>query len=189
MPRVHFVKKARKDNSAVKKGESYFWWKFRYGRKQCSKTRPRASQLTQSAYFGTIYSIQEEIEDWGGDDSDEFGTLVDDVREQVCELREETQGSLDNMPESLTYSPTGELLQERIDALDGAESELDYVEDFTFDEEDFDEDNYEADEEEQMEEDRAEHVANEEQRYADEFTDWLNEAKGQLTDALDQAIV
>lgn len=24
MPRVHFVRKARKDNSAVKKGESYY---------------------------------------------------------------------------------------------------------------------------------------------------------------------
>ena len=43
MPRVNYVKKARKNNPAVKRGESYFWWKFRYGGKQYSKTRPRQS--------------------------------------------------------------------------------------------------------------------------------------------------
>lgn len=31
MARLHFVKSARKDNPSaeVKKGESYYWWKFR----------------------------------------------------------------------------------------------------------------------------------------------------------------
>ena len=38
MPRVHHVKSARKDNPVAKKGESYYWWKFRYGGKRYSKT-------------------------------------------------------------------------------------------------------------------------------------------------------
>ena len=35
------------------------------------------------------------------------------------------EDSLDNMPESLQYAPTGELLQERIDACDNAMNEVD----------------------------------------------------------------
>jgi len=32
MPRVHFVKKARRDypDDDIKKDESYYWWKFRF---------------------------------------------------------------------------------------------------------------------------------------------------------------
>ena len=62
MPKVHFVKKARQDNPAVKKGESYYHWSFRYGGKRYSKTRPRQSQLTQSKW-SDIYAAMEEIED------------------------------------------------------------------------------------------------------------------------------
>jgi len=53
MPRVHFVKHARKDNDLVKKGESYYWWKFRFTGKCMSKTPPRKSQLTESEYWKT----------------------------------------------------------------------------------------------------------------------------------------
>jgi predicted Holliday junction resolvase-like endonuclease len=42
-------------------------------------------------------------------------------------LKEETESSLENMPESLQSSPTGELLQERIDALGSAISELENI--------------------------------------------------------------
>ena len=62
MPRVHYIKKALKDNSAVKKGEPYYWWKFRYGGKRKSATRPRPSQLTQSKY-SEVLAAQEAIED------------------------------------------------------------------------------------------------------------------------------
>jgi len=171
MPRVTHVKAARKDNPVCKKGESYFWWKFRYGGKRYSLTRPRQSQLTQSAYFSTVYGMQEGIEDCEVNDADDFESLKDDITSQVDDLRDETQGSLDNMPESLTYSPTGELLQERIDALEGIESEIDCIEEFQFDEED-DEDEDEA-----------------EERREDELQSWLMEAKCSLSEAIDTAIV
>lgn len=138
MPRVHFVQKARKDNPAVKKGESYFWWKFRYGGKRYSATRPRQSQLTQSAYFGQLYSLQEMIEDYEVNDNDDFTSLRDEVASELDNLRDETQGSLDNMPESLTYSPTGELLQERVDACENAQSEVENIDEFDDEEPDLD---------------------------------------------------
>lgn len=67
MTKAHFVKKAAKDNPAVKKGEPYWWWKFmvggRGGPKHYSATRPRPSQLTQSEFLSAIYSQQEDLED------------------------------------------------------------------------------------------------------------------------------
>jgi hypothetical protein len=187
MPRVTHVKSARKDNPAVSKGESYFWWKFRYGGKHYSRTRPRQSQLTQSAYFGTLYGLSEMIEDYELSSSDDLESLVEDIRGQIEELLEETQGSLENMPESLQYSPTGELLQERIDALEGVDGELDYVDEFEFEEDDFDEDGYDTKEE--MEEDRAEHESQEETRKEEEFSTWSDEAKSTLDEAVSNAIV
>lgn len=203
MPRVTFVKAARKDNPVCKKGESYYWWKFRYGGKRYSLTRPRQSQLTQSAYYGTIYSIQEMIEDWSGDDSLSFEGLVEDVRDAVTELRDETQDSLYNMPDQLQYSPTGELLQERIDALDNVECELDCIDEFEFDEEEFDYEEFdpegyeddderaEAEEEHNIEQNEleADHIASEEQREKDEFSNWIDDARSALTDALDGAVI
>ena len=149
--------------------------------------------------------MQEEIEDWSGDSFEEFESLKDDITSQVDDLRSETQDSLDNMPENLQYSPTGELLQERIDALDGVESELDCIEEFDFDDEEefvrepFDDDE-EYDSDEERDEAEAEHEreqdeleSDHEQDQTDErqnaFDNWLEDSKSQLTEALDSAIV
>jgi hypothetical protein len=134
MPKVHFVKSARKDNPVAKKGESYFWWKFRYGGKRFSKTRPRGSQLTQSAYFGTVRAIGEQIEDTTVETNDDLIALRDEVVSQLQDLRDETQSSLDNMPDQLQYSPTGEMLQERIDALESAETDIENIDEYHDDE-------------------------------------------------------
>ena len=42
MPRVNYVKKARKaiPGADIKVGDAYYWWKFRYGGKHVSKIRP-----------------------------------------------------------------------------------------------------------------------------------------------------
>ena len=74
MTRAHFVKKARKDHPEgdIKKGDSYWWWAFmvggRGGPKHYSKTQPKASQLTQSEYLGSIADIQDELNALGADD-------------------------------------------------------------------------------------------------------------------------
>lgn len=111
MPKVHFVKKAAKDNSVVKKGEPYYWWKFRYGGRRMSKDYPPRHLLTQSSFLSQLYQLQDGVY-----------TTQDDVESLISDLetlRDECQDSLDNMPESLQESSeSGVLLQERIDGLE-----------------------------------------------------------------------
>lgn len=113
MPRVHHVKKARKDNPVVKAGESYYWWKFRFGRKMYSTTRPKRSQLTRSAFLGELWAIEDNLGDTATQDDGD--SLVGELEG----LRDECECSLENMPEQLRESSdSGVLLQERIYALD-----------------------------------------------------------------------
>ncbi len=120
MPRVHHVKKARKDNPAVKKGESYYWWKFRYAGKRYSKTRPKSSQLTQSEFLSRLYAIDEQDTPWS----------LEDLKDELESLQEMCEDSLQNMPEQLQdSSESGQLLQERIDGLEDWIGQLDSLED------------------------------------------------------------
>ena len=109
MTRLHFVKKARKDHpGGIKKGDSYYHWKFRYSPIRRSKTRPRRSQLTQSNFLSQWYEIEYDISP---------GSL-EDIIERVETLIEECQESLYNMPEHLQdSSSSGEILQERIEGM------------------------------------------------------------------------
>lgn len=116
------------DKIFIAKGESYYWWAFKNGGKHFSKERPRQSQLTQSNYLSQLYSIQERIEDIQVEEAGDIEGIVDELKSDLESLKEETEGSLENMPDSLQSSPTGELLQERIDALDNAISELEGIE-------------------------------------------------------------
>lgn len=175
MPRVNYVKKARKDNPVAKKGESYYWWKFRYGGKRYSKERPKQSQLTQSPYYAALYDLQDEIDEYQCGDYEDFECFVEDVKNQLADIGEECQSSLDNMPESLQYAPTGELLQERIDACENAQYEMD-VDEFEFDPEDF--------------EDYEEVTGAEMSERKDEaFQEWLGDAKDQLKEAVENCFV
>ena len=130
MPRVTFVKSARKANPVAEVGQSYYWWKFRFGGKRYSTTYPKPSQLTQSAYFGGIYNLIEDADSFGieaGED-DEVEAFKDDIVSQLQEIADECESSRENMPEGLQDSPTGELLQERYDACENAISEIENVE-------------------------------------------------------------
>lgn len=118
MARVHHVKKARKGipGTGIKKGDSYYWWKFRFGARQVSKTQPKASQLTQSPFLAAVEAIRERIGDLIAEDI-ESGSISDIVSE-LEQLKDEAETSLDNMPEQLREgSSSGEMLQERIDGL------------------------------------------------------------------------
>jgi len=127
MARAIFVKSARKDypDIGVKKGESYWWWQFRSSGKHMSKTEPTRGQLTQSAFKISIYDIE-----------DRLGSLkpiaglkdeVDDIKGQLEDLKSEAENSLSNMPEQLQEGNVGQLLQDRIEALDDMISEIDNV--------------------------------------------------------------
>lgn len=128
MPRVTFVQKARKaiPNAGIEKGDSYYWWKFRYGGKHVSKSRPRPSQLTQSSYLSTAYGLQEQIEDLEIDPED-TSTVADDLRnvaEEIRSLGEEQESNRSNMPDHLQDVGSGELLQQRAEACENVAGEL-----------------------------------------------------------------
>lgn len=137
MARAVFVKKARKDNSAVKAGESYWWWSFRFGGKYYSKTRPRPSQLTQSDFMSQILELGEEIDDLSVTITT-IETLVDirdDIADRIQVLGEEQSDKFENMPEGFQEGPTGELLENRYEESVSMADQLEAV-----DLEDFDED-------------------------------------------------
>jgi len=124
MPRVHHVKSARIAHGDIKVGESYYWWKFRYGGKRTSRTPPKPSQLTQSAYLSTVYSWQERE---SPESYDDLESELDDLKGEVETLRDEQQEKLDNMPDGLKEGDTGQLLQERYDTLDSVYNDLDNI--------------------------------------------------------------
>lgn len=169
MTRAHFVLKARKDNSVCKAGESYWWWKFRHGGKRFSLTQPRSSQLTQSAYYSTIRSICEGIDDWTGN-AEDLETLRDELVAQLQDAGEECQESFDNIPESLQEAPTGELLQERISTCEGAVSELENVDLTSGAEEVADDDDLDEEEKEQALQDWIDETTS-------EFSDFVSECE------------
>ena len=157
MPRVNHVRKARKPNPIVSQEDidyvkehpesnrsSYYWWKFRFGGKRYSKTRPRASQLTQSEFYGAIYGAQEDLADAIPCTVEDYKDAVQAYADAVEEQGQLCQEKLDNMPESLQYAPTGELLQERIDA---CESAYDEITSFMDDEPDVSEEDFDPDSE------------------------------------------
>lgn len=132
MPRVHHVKKARKDHPqyGIKKGESYYWWKFRFGGKQVSKTHPKRSQLTQSSFLSQLWDIEDGISERfvGLDSSEDIELAKEELLENIEELKDECQESLNNMPYHLQdTSDAGTTLQERIDGLDGWVDELNSI--------------------------------------------------------------
>lgn len=120
MAKAYFVKKARKDfpEHDIKKGDSYWYWSFRFGGVHKSKTQPRPSQLTQSTFLSEIYSIQEEIESITSESVEDLESTVDEIKSRLEDLKSECENSLDNIPDQLKECDTGTLLQERIDGVD-----------------------------------------------------------------------
>ena len=113
-----------KDEILIHKGESYWTWCFMNQSPHYSKTRPRQSQLTQSAFYSEYYSIQEEIEDFSPESSLDIPDFIDGIISRLEDLRDQCQESLDNMPDSLQDSDTGQMLQERIDECDNLISDF-----------------------------------------------------------------
>ena len=124
MTRAHFVKKARKDNKdlGIKKGESYYWWKFRFGGKHASKTPPKRSELTQSAFYASIWDIEDTMAALTMES--DFESEIENTVSELENVKDECQNSLDNMPEQLQSAPTGELLQNRMESIDEMIDEL-----------------------------------------------------------------
>lgn len=93
--------------------------------KRYSKVYPRASQLTMSEYLGAAYGLQERIEDLTADNGlqDERDTLVAEIEE----LAEEQRSKFENMPDGLQQGDTGQLLEERAEAMTTWASDLESI--------------------------------------------------------------
>jgi len=115
--RLHEVMKSRVAFPGIPKGSHYWWWKFAYREAIRSLTRPKPSQLTQSAFVSEALSIQEDLEALGTEDVRE-GIDLSDYVDRIRELGDQASDSLGNMPDSLQSSPTAELLQNRSDNME-----------------------------------------------------------------------
>lgn len=125
MARVTKVEHAQKDypEHGIKKGDTYWWWKHRNGPKQFSKAPPRPSQTAGSPFLSQAYGFGESLE--AVLDLDDAKAVVEEVKSDAESLRDEVEGNLQNMPDSLQQGPTGELLQGRVDSLQEMIDELD----------------------------------------------------------------
>lgn len=130
MPKVKLVTKSKmgkpylcdKCRKQIEPGQQYFSWEFRYGdphRQHQACGAPRASQLTQSK-MSVVYAAVEAAQDGiaGAESAEDFTSLLSDCASEVDSVKEEYQAALDNMPDSLQQSSTGEEIQEKIDALE-----------------------------------------------------------------------
>jgi hypothetical protein len=129
MPHVTHVKHARKDypQAGIKKGDSYYWWAFRFGKPQMSLVAPTRQQLTQSSFLQELYGIEDDISALtaGSHLEDELPEIIS----RIEDLSSQCQDSLSNMPEQLQESSSaGQMLQERSDNLDSWASDLSGVE-------------------------------------------------------------
>lgn len=132
MARVHHVKAARKDypNIDVKKGEPYYWWAFRFGGKHMSKTPPAPSQLTQSEFLSSYYSIQENLEAAvssfsNGGDIDDLISEVESSKDELESLKDETEEKASNVEQAFPGgSPVLDTLQQRVESLEETVSSL-----------------------------------------------------------------
>lgn len=113
------------DKILINVGESYWTWCFYGGSPIYSKERPRPSQLTQNWFKQELYCIQEKIEDFEPEDVEDVATFIDEIRDDAESLKDECQEHLDNMPEQLQDSDSGQTLQERIDNLDSVIGDID----------------------------------------------------------------
>jgi hypothetical protein len=136
VPRLHFVKKARKaiPSAGIKPGDSYYWWKFktggRGGVKRVSKTRPRRSQLTQSEFYAAMYDAEDDLAgvvgrfEAGEADFNELAQALEDAASAVREAGENCQEKFNNLPEGFQNAETGERLQARADRCESIADEL-----------------------------------------------------------------
>ncbi len=124
MARVHTVKKARKNykDAGIKKGDTYFWWKFRNSPIRRSKTSPKRQQLTQSNFYISLYDLEDRINDLAAEEGlkEEVESIIQDIRA----LADEQEENKNNMPEGLQEGDTGQLLDERKDGLEEWADEL-----------------------------------------------------------------
>lgn len=112
----------KKDKILVEVGQSYYWWKWRFGSKNVSLTEPTPDQLTRYGKSEWDEKMEDYEERKGNLDSE---SDKDDLLEDISEFKEELESRLENIPESLKESS---VLNERIEELDTLYDEVTGIE-------------------------------------------------------------
>ena len=156
----------RCDNT-INPGDFYFKITEMYSKPKfrCLNCEPQRSELTNSEYLTWLYDLQDNLID-NYDLGEEFAK--DEIIQELENQRDELESKFDNIPEQLQEAPVAEMLQNRMDSIDSAISDLealDYPEKETINKDD-----YETDEEyeealEELEDDFQEELEN----YIDEI--------------------
>lgn len=204
MPRVHHVKKARKDNPVCKRGESYYWWKFRQGGKRYSITPPKRSQLTTSGHLAAIYDAEDAVTNLYIDTSEDslagsMETAKDAIDAAADTFREEAESyeeSASNMEEYFSGSYKVDEIREKGEACETAADEctnvvdslqdcIDRLDEHGSKPDDFDEDEPEEGEYEEAEDFEVDYAAWETNRDAaqDLADEWVSEFDDIANDA------
>ena len=131
MVKITKVQKSRKEyicgrcRTKIEKGQPYLKGELNFSRPiiRCCKCGLEGWEVTTSDYQ---LSVGEIVYRWRDNyEANEQGR--DDIVSELESIRDDLQDRLDNMPEGLQQGDTGMLLQERIDYLDEAISELENI--------------------------------------------------------------
>lgn len=131
MGKVTVVQKSRKEHKCSKcgatiaVGQKYYRGELNFARPiiRCDKCKLEYWEVTTSGYQLSVGPIVHKA----GEIYERNEVGLEELITDIETIRDECQENLDNMPESLQSSPTGELLQERIDGLDEAISILENI--------------------------------------------------------------
>ena len=136
MARINTVNKSRKENRCggcgkiIPVGSKYFYVDFYSGRHavRCASCGFKPYETTENPYLQTLYQIQYEygnkLSELTPTSLDEPNSLRDDLVSELESLRDEVQERFDNIPEQLQDGEAGSLLQERIESLEEAISDI-----------------------------------------------------------------
>ena len=138
MGKITRIQKSRKENTCgrcrkkIEVGQPYLRGDLNFARPviRCCKCGLEPWEVTTSDYQ---LSVGEVVYRW----QENYEVTEEGRDSMVCDLesiRDDLQDRLDNMPEGLQQGDTGQLLQDRIDQLDAAISDLENI-DFDEDEE------------------------------------------------------
>lgn len=131
MGKITRIKRARKERrcnkcgAIIHVGDSYLKGEINFHPDivRCTKCGLQSWEVTTSDYQLSVGAIVNNWEsDYGCDES-----TIESVIDAVQEVLDETEDKFYNLPESLQYALVGETLQERIDSLESAISDLESI--------------------------------------------------------------
>ena len=134
MGKVVFIKKSRKEykcgkcGSVIPAGSPYYKGELFRMRPmvRCTSCKLKHYEVTTSDYITAVGKIVEEWQEYYGIGEDTIGEIVD----ALYEIHNTCEENYDNIPDQLQEGAAAMLLQERMEELDGAISDLESIDDW-----------------------------------------------------------